>query len=659
MKKSEKLAKIHDEAIISFDRIQDAMYNERQQCVLDRRFYSIAGAQWEGSLQQQFENKPRFEVNKVHLSVIRIINEYRNNKTTVRFVSRNGEMSDKLADTCASLFRADEQDSNAEEAYDNAFEEAVGGGFGAYRLYTEYEDEFDPDNDKQRIRFDSIPDADTSVFWDIDAKRFDKSDARECFVIYSLSHSEYERRYGDYGTPWPKEITTTQQFDWATPDVVYISEYYRVEEISWKKYIYETATGDEECYYDEDFEKDPTLADKLDAVGTTLVTVRKIKRRRVHKYILDGNQVLEDLGYIAGPNIPIVPVYGKRWFIDNIERCMGQVRLSKDPQRLKNMQTSKLAEISSLSSVEKPIFYPEQIAGHENNWAQDNIANFAYQVINQIYDSAGNIVPMAGPVGYTRVPNIPQPLAALIQLCDADLSDILGKQEQGEEMVDRVSGRALEMIQNRLDMLSYIFISNFGKSTKRCGEIWLGMAKETYVENERKMKSVGKQGNVSSVEIMRPNIDPEDGKIYYENDLSKADYNVVAEVGPSSVSKRNAVVRSMLDLLAITQDQETATVLTSMVIMHMDGEGIEDIRNYFRQKLIRMGVVKPDEQEAKVLEQELQNQKPDPNTQYLMAAAQKEQAIAQKVESEIALNAAKVGETKAKTIETLSNIGKS
>jgi hypothetical protein len=35
-------------------------------------------------------------------------------------------------------------------------------------------------------------------------------------------------------------------------------------------------------------------------------------------------------------------VYGKRWFVDNIERCMGHVRLAKDPQRLKNMQLSKL-----------------------------------------------------------------------------------------------------------------------------------------------------------------------------------------------------------------------------------------------------------------------------------------------------------------------------
>ena len=82
------------------------MRDERMQCLSDRRFYSIAGAQWEGALQQQFENKPRFEVNKVHLSVMRIINEYRNNRITVDFVSKEGNEDDQLAAALDATERA-------------------------------------------------------------------------------------------------------------------------------------------------------------------------------------------------------------------------------------------------------------------------------------------------------------------------------------------------------------------------------------------------------------------------------------------------------------------------------------------------------------------------------------------------------------------------
>src|SRR6056297_1492918 len=122
MTKKERLSMVHQEALLDFDNIQGSMREERLQCLEDRRFYSIAGAQWEGNLSEQFNNKPRFEVNKIHLSVMRIINEYRNNRITVDFVSKDGDEDDKLADTCDSLFRADEEDSAADEAYDNAFE---------------------------------------------------------------------------------------------------------------------------------------------------------------------------------------------------------------------------------------------------------------------------------------------------------------------------------------------------------------------------------------------------------------------------------------------------------------------------------------------------------------------------------------------------------
>ncbi len=139
---SERMAKVHASALAEFDRIQSALKNERQQCLNDRRFYSIAGAQWEGSFGEQFENRPRLEVNKIHMAVLRIISEYRNNRITVDFVSKEGDEYDSLAETCDQLYRADEQDSGAQEAYDNAFEEAVGGGFGAWRLRAVYENEY-------------------------------------------------------------------------------------------------------------------------------------------------------------------------------------------------------------------------------------------------------------------------------------------------------------------------------------------------------------------------------------------------------------------------------------------------------------------------------------------------------------------------------------
>lgn len=652
MDADQELINIHQEAIKEFSLVQSALRDIRLQCLADRRFYSIPGAQWEGPLGEQFENKPKFEVNKIALAVMRIISEYRNNRITVDFISKEGVEHDKLADTCDGLYRADEQDSGAEEAYDNAFEEAVGGGFGAWRLRSAYEDEEDEEDEKQRIRIEPIFDADSSVFFDLQAKRQDKSDAKKCWVLTSMTPEAYIAEYGDDPTSWPKEIHQAE-FDWLTPDVVYIAEYYRVEEQKETIYIYQRIDGEEERYTESDLAEEG-FKKYLSSIGTKLVRQKKVKRKRVHKYIMSGGKILEDCGFIAGKCIPIVPMYGKRWFVDNVERCSGHVRLATDPQRLKNMQLSKLGEISALSSVEKPILTPEQIAGHQIMWAEDNIKDYPYLLINPITDASGQSI-AAGPIAYTKPPGIPPAMAALLQLTETDMQDILGNQQQGDKIVSNISGKAVEMIQQRLDMQSFIYVSNMAKAIRRSGEIWLSMASEIYVEKGRKMKTIGLQNEVSNVELMKPVIG-ESGAEEVENDLSEARFDVFTDVGPSSSSKRASTVRALTGMMAITQDPETIQVLGAMTMMNMEGEGISEVRDYYRKKLIKMGVVMPTKEEAAELMQAAQSQQPDPNAVFLNAAAEEATAKAAKARADTVLTVANSEKARADTLKTLSEI---
>ena len=653
--KEQFLSTLHDDALKQFNDIQTALRDERLQCLQDRRFYSLCGAQWEGPLWDQYENKPKFEVNKIMLSVIRIVNEYRNNRITVDYVSKDGE-NDKLADTCDGLYRADEQDSVADEAYDNAFEEAVGGGFGAWRLRTVYEDDEDEDNEYQRIRMEPIFDADSSVFFDLNSKRQDKSDAKSCFVVTSMTRASYKEEWGDDPTDWPK-IIHQYEFDWATPDVVFIAEYYKVEEVNETIRIFRAIDGTEERYRQIDFDKDENLEETLNAIGSREVRQRKIKRKRVHKYIMSGGKVLEDAGYIAGNCIPIVPVYGKRWFVDNIERCMGHVRLAKDAQRLKNMQLSKLGEISALSSVEKPILTPEQVSGHQLMWADDNLRNFPYLLVNPITAPDGSQT-VSGPVAYTRSAQIPPAMAALLQITEQDMQDILGSSQQADKMVSNISGKAVEMIQTRVDMQTYIYMSNFAKGMKRCGEIWLSMAKDIYVEEGRRMKVIGRTEDVETVELMQPMVS-ETGEVVMQNDLSQAKFDVIVDVGPSSSSKRASTVRALTGMMAITDDAQTKQVLQAMAMMNMEGEGIGDVRDFFRKQLLRMGVVKPTEQEAEQLmaEQQAQGQQQDPNAIFLQAAAEEAVAKAAQARASTIKTVADAGLSRAKTAETLAKTG--
>jgi len=649
MKDSKKARDIHATAIKDFDRIQAALYNERKQCLEDRRFYSIAGAQWEGSLGDQFENKPKFEVNKVHLSLIKIFNEYRNNRITVDFITKDGKQEDKLADVCDGLFRADEQDSGAEEAYDNGFEEAVGGGFGAFRLTTEYEDEEDDEDERQRIRIEPIYDADTSVFFDLDAKRQDKADAKYCYVVYSTSPEQFEQEWGETPSSVPKSISDVE-YDWFTPDVVYFAEYYKVEYERQTIHVYGTFAGGEERYSDQDFEDDPDLEQRILEIGLQKLREKKTKRRRVRKYILSGSKILEDCGYIAGNNIPIVPVYGKRWFIDNVERCMGHVRLVKDAQRLKNMLTSKLAEISASSTVQKPIFTPEQVAGHEVSWSEDNIKNYPYLLVNPITDAVGNPMP-SGPIAYTQSAQLPPALATLMQVVDVDQHELLGGSGETDQMLSHVSGKAHAMIQKRIDGQSFIYMDNFAKAVRRAGEVWLSMAKDVYVEKGRRMKAVDPMGQLSQVTMGEAG----------NNVLTKASFDVTVDVGPSSSSQREATVQAFIGILATTQDTQTRQILESLIMLNMEGEGLAQTRAYFRKQLVQMGVLEPTQEEAEAManatkEPSAQDKALEAMAQESMAKAQEAMAEAEKTRSEIIEILSKVDLNKAKVAQTYSDV---
>lgn len=643
--RADKLRDIHAEALESFDRAYAAVYDVRKQCREDRLFCDVAGAPWAGSLGEQFTNRLKFEVNKVSLGVQRIINEYRNNRVSIFFVPKDGAKS-KLSDVCSGLLRADESNSTADEAYDNAFEEAVKGGIGAWRLRAEYEDEDDDDNDAQTVRLEPIFDADGCVYFDEDAKRQDKSDARECWVLTSTSKTRYTADWGDSPTSWPSGLPSTE-FDWVSGDSIYLAEYYRLEEKKTRYSVYTSLVGEEQKVTDAEAKDEPELVDDLLARGYTLTASKREKTRQVRKYIMSGGRILEDCGVIAGKHIPIVPVYGRRSFIDGVEQCQGHVRNAKDPQRLANMLRSKLGEIAAQSSSEVPIFDPQQMTDPNvrQMWEDQPVANRPYLLAESMRGPDG--MPIAsGPIGYTKPPQVPPAMAALLQVSEVDLQEVLGNQQNAEEIQPNTSGKAVELVQQRLDMQTFIYISNFAKAMKRSAEIWLSMKADTVVEPGRVMKTLAEDGSASSVEMMRPVIG-KDGAEEMENDLSQAHMDVTAEVGPSSSTKRSSVVRALTGLLSITRDPETAQVLEASVLQNIEGEGLSSLNEHYRKKMVRMGVTDPTDDDKDWLAAEQQNRPQDPNAEFLLASAMNEKAKTGKAIADTELSKAKAAETLA------------
>lgn len=182
---------LHLAAIKNIDNCYSATQTQRMQSNEDRRFATIEGAQWEGSTaagysMDRFEDYPRYELNKVAKECDRIISEYRRNRIEVRFKPTDTQGSKELAAKLNDAFRSDWKYSDGKAAIDNAFQDIVLGGYGGVRLKAVWEDEYNPLNEDKKIVFETIHDPDTSLFFDLDAKKYDKSDAWWAAEVFTI-----------------------------------------------------------------------------------------------------------------------------------------------------------------------------------------------------------------------------------------------------------------------------------------------------------------------------------------------------------------------------------------------------------------------------------------------------------------------------------------
>lgn len=648
---SKQNEKLHQRLLERIDADYDQSHENQRQSYDDRRFCFVQGAQWDGDIGRQFEGRPKFEFNKIQLSVIRIYNEWAKNRFTVEFRPQNNAADTDTADNLQELFRADERDSNADEAYSTAFMEGISGGIGAILLEAKYDDEDGDDDEYQRIRIKPIFEADTMVYWDSNARRYDKADAKHVTIVTAMSKAQFEAKYN-------KDVSSFDElqgyrFDWRDGDNVRVAEHYELTErkIEVTRLMHPDG-GEPVKLYEDDDDFDQQLSDYM-AQGFEIDFVKKVKRKEVKGYVLSGSEIVETLGVIAGEYLPVAPFYGKRMYVSGREVTQGHVGLSRDAQIAFNLKMSGLIDLASRPQDEIPIFTPAQIKNHESQWAGKEVRRVPYLTINATKDAQGNIIGV-GPQAYTKAPVIPQAMGALIESSGALIGELTGNQSNGEQLVSNVSTEAVEMVQDKVDAQAYIYLDNFSKTIAHVGRIWLSMAQVVYDEENREMSGVSHDDTDSKVIINKPTI--KDGQLAHENDMQGGKYKVTVDIGEAFSTQRDKTIKRLLNLVPMIQDPQQQSALLNTILANQDGEGMHDLSRYARKNLINMGIVEPDEQEVKEMEaaqQAAANQPPDAQTQYFEAEAAKALAGAEKAKADTQKTLAEVDETRADTAKTL------
>jgi hypothetical protein len=536
----------------------DADTNNRSEALEDLKF--AAGDQWPVEIQNSrtLEARPCLTINKIDAYVRQVTNQQRQQRPRIKVHGMNSQSDAKVAEILTGICRHIEVNSDADHAYDNAFNYAVRMGFGYWRIKTDYvrEDSFD-----QEIYIEPIHNPFT-VYFDPNSTLPDGSDAEKCLITQVVSKETFRKMYpdADDGTGFSQRGTGDSNAEWVMKEDIRIAEYF-----------YTVRKPEKLCLLSngiKKFRSDLPSQEEMFKLGIVVIDERPSFRKEVKQIKCTAIEVLEE-GVWPSKFIPIVPVYGEEFVVENKRKKYGLVRMAKDPQRMYNFWKTALTESVALAPKAKWLLAEGQDEGHENEWAQANIKSMPVLRYKQ-KDIEG--VPAPAP---TRIqPEAPPAgIMAAADGINSDMQAVLGIFDPNQVPTGNISGKALNGQQQQIDLTNYHYYDNLTRSIKHTAKIILDLVPKIY-DNARVMRIIGDDGKPDLVEINKRASD-EMGVEKILNDVTVGEYDVVMDTGPGYNSKRIEAVETMMPLLSA--DPNLMNVAGDLIFRNMDFPGAEVI----------------------------------------------------------------------------------
>ena len=510
----------------------DADSYNRQQALDDLKFSS--GDQWPVEVQnsRNLEARPCLTINKLAGFIRQVCNQQRQARPRMKAHSMNSAANAKVADILTGIFRHIEVNSDAEAAYDTAFEMAVRMGWGYWRVVTDYvrEDSFD-----QEIYIQPI-DNPFTVYFDPNSVLPDGSDAECCLITKVMSkkqfHAEYPR--ANDGGNFNARGTGDADPDWVMKEDIRVAEWWYTERKKTKLLLLSDGT--------QVYKEDAPDAEILMAAGIEVVAERDTMRKSIKWAKLTGMEILEESTW-AGKYIPIVPVYGQQLVVDDKRMKYGLVRQAKDPQRMYNYWRTSLTESVAMAPKAKWLLAEGQDEGHENEWAQANIKATPVLRYKQ-KDIEGQPAPQP-----SRIQPEAPPAAIMVaaESINTDLQTVVGIFDPNQFAQGNQSGKAIRGQQMQIDLTNYHYFDNMTRSMKHTGRIILDLIPKIY-DKERVMRIIGYDNTPEMVTINQRVVD-DMGAEKIVNDVTVGEYDVYMDTGPGYQSKRQEAVEAMVPLL--------------------------------------------------------------------------------------------------------------
>ena len=508
--------------------------NNRVEALDDLKF--AGGDQWPVEIQNSrlLEFRPYLTINKIDAYCRQITNQQRQQRPRMKAHGMNNDSDEKVAEIITGICRHIENQSDADSAYDNAFDFAVRMGWGFWRITHDYPR---PDSFDQEIYIKRIENP-FMVYFDPNSNEPDGSDAEKCLITEVISKEAFRKMYpgADDGGGFTPRGTGDSQSEWITREDIRVAEYFYTERKRMKLLLLSDGTT---CYEDEK-PKETVMQD----AGIYVVSKRETIKKQIKWCKLTGMQILEQRDW-AGSYIPVVPVYGQQLIVDSKKKKFGLTRMAKDPQRMYNFWSTALTESVALAPKAKFLLAEGQDEGHEMEWNQANIKSMPVLRYKQT-DSEGRTAPVP-----TRIQPEPPPagMVTALQGLDGDLKAVVGIYDPTQLPNGNQSGKAINGMQQQTDMTNFHYYDNLTRSIRQTGRIIVDLIPHIY-DKERVLRIIGADGKGELVTLNQPGVDDQ-GVEKVLNDVTVGQYDVVMETGPGYASKRAEAFDSMVQMLSV------------------------------------------------------------------------------------------------------------
>lgn len=564
-------------AMKNFKLAESAETEIRKEALEDYKFR--AGEQWPEEIKNARENdkRPCLTVNQIPQFVNQILNDLRQSKPGINVNATGDHAREDTAEILQGLVRHIEYSSNADIAYARGSEGQVTGGFGFWRVITEYAHKTSFDLE---CRIKSIRNP-FSVYLDPSGSEPDGSDTNWGLIFDDMIKQEFNALYprsrlcamGD----WDSLNNTTA--GWVTKDGTRFVEYFEKTLKPTKLLLLSNG----KTILEEDLPKaGETLGNEDDGTPISLAKdaqgvpiSRNTLSPKVMWYKLTAIEILERQEFPCD-YIPIIPVYGTELIIEGERILEGIVRHARDPQRMYNFFASYEAETIALAPKAPWIGFAGQFENHEEKWETANVRNHAYLEVNDT-SSDGKQVPL--PQRNVYEPPV-QAITNARQLCAGELKSTTGMYDPSlGRQSNEISGAAIRQRQAQSQTSNFHFADNQKRSVRHTGRILLNMIPRVY-DTARTVRIIDAEDEQQIVKINQ--LFQEDGQ-HKKHDVTVGDYEVTVDEGPNYQTKRQEMVASALEI--VRSSPGVFDRIGDLIVKEMDWSGSQAISDRLKKFL--------------------------------------------------------------------------